>query len=117
VFLIIVPLLIAIAYFTLIERKILGFMQRRRGPNVVGFFGILQPIADGVKLIFKETILPTYSNKILFLVAPLITFTLSLLNWAIIPFSSKFGYVNIELGVLYLFAVSSLGVYGIICAG
>lgn len=113
----VLPLLISIAYFTLVERKILGFMQRRRGPNVVGFFGLLQPIADGIKLILKETILPNYANKFIFLIAPIITFTLSLLNWAIIPFSENFVYADINLGVLYLFAISSLGVYGIICAG
>lgn len=117
ILLIVLPLLISIAYFTLVERKILGFMQRRRGPNVVGFFGLLQPIADGVKLIFKETILPTHANKILFILAPIATFSLSLLGWAIIPFDENYVYANIELGVLYLFAISSLGVYGIICAG
>jgi NADH:ubiquinone oxidoreductase subunit H len=80
ILLLILPLLLSIAYFTLVERKILGFMQRRRGPNVIGFFGLLQPIADGVKLILKETILPTHANKIIFLLAPILTFTLSLLN-------------------------------------
>ena len=80
ILLVILPLLISIAYFTLIERKVLGFMQRRRGPNVVGFFGLLQPIADGVKLIFKETIVPTHANKIIFFWSPILTFTLSLTN-------------------------------------
>jgi hypothetical protein len=80
VLVIILPLLISIAYFTLVERKVLGFMQRRRGPNVVGFFGLLQPIADGVKLIFKETIVPTHANKVIFFWSPILTFTLSLTN-------------------------------------
>lgn len=115
--LIILPLLICIAYFTLVERKILGFMQRRRGPNVVGFFGLLQPIADGVKLIFKETIVPTQANKILFFWAPILTFTLSLTNWVNIPFNEGWVYADIKLSVLCLYAISSLGVYGIICAG
>jgi len=117
IILIILPLLISIAYFTLVERKILGFMQRRRGPNVVGLFGLLQPIADGVKLILKETIIPTNANRILFILAPIITFTLSLISWAVIPFDYNLVYADIQLGVLYLFAISSLGVYGIICAG
>lgn len=117
VLVIILPLLISIAYFTLVERKVLGFMQRRRGPNVVGFFGLLQPIADGVKLIFKETIVPTHANKIIFFWSPILTFTLSLTNWINIPFNHGWVYADIKLSVLCLYAISSLGVYGIICAG
>ena len=117
ILLVILPLLISIAYFTLIERKVLGFMQRRRGPNVVGFFGLLQPIADGVKLIFKETIVPTHANKIIFFWSPILTFTLSLTNWVNIPFNDGWVYADIKLSVLCLYAISSLGVYGIICAG
>lgn len=117
VLVIILPLLISIAYFTLVERKVLGFMQRRRGPNVVGFFGLLQPIADGVKLIFKETIIPTHANKVIFFWAPILTFTLSLTNWINIPFNEGWVYADIKLSVLCLYAISSLGVYGIICAG
>lgn len=117
VLVIILPLLISIAYFTLVERKVLGFMQRRRGPNVVGFFGLLQPIADGVKLIFKETIVPTHANKVIFFWSPILTFTLSLTNWINIPFNEGWVYADIKLSVLCLYAISSLGVYGIICAG
>jgi NADH-quinone oxidoreductase subunit H len=114
---IVIPILIAVAYFTLFERKILAFMQRRKGPNVIGFFGLLQPLADGLKLLLKETVIPTNSNKMIFIIAPILTFTLSLINWAIIPFSQNFVLSDIKLGVLFLLAVSSLGVYGIICAG
>ena len=114
---ILVPLLIAVAYFTLAERKILAAIQRRRGPNVNGLFGLLQPLVDGVKLLLKETILPNQANTILFLIAPMVTFFLSLVAWVVIPFDDGIVLSDIELGLLYLFAISSLSVYGIITAG
>jgi NADH-quinone oxidoreductase subunit H len=114
---IVVPLLGAIAYFTLAERKILGAIQRRRGPNVVGAYGLLQPLADGFKLLVKETIIPSNSNKFIFILSPILTFTLSLIGWAVIPYDEYAIFAQINLGVLYLFAVSSLGVYGVIMSG
>jgi NADH-quinone oxidoreductase subunit H len=114
---IIVPLLIAVAYLTYAERKVLAAMQLRRGPNVVGTFGLLQPFADGLKLLFKETIIPSGANRVVFIAAPMITFTLSLVAWAVIPFGKGIVLANINVGVLYLFAISSLGVYGIVMAG
>lgn len=114
---IILPLLIAIAYFTLAERKIMAAIQRRKGPNVVGFLGLLQPLADGLKLILKETTIPSNANKILFNIAPILTFFLSLLGWAVIPFGEGIVLSDINLGLMYLFAISSLGVYGVIIAG
>lgn len=114
---IIVPLLIAVAYFTLAERKILGAIQRRRGPNLVGVYGLLQPLADGFKLLVKETILPSNSNKIIFILSPIITFVISLMGWAIIPYSKYAVLSDINIGLLYIFAISSLGVYGIIMSG
>lgn len=114
---IIVPLLIAVAYFTIAERKIMGGIQRRRGPNVVGFIGLMQPLADGLKLFVKETTLPTSSNTGVFLLAPTLFFILSLLSWAIIPFSEGIVLCDFNLGVLYLFAISSLNVYGILFSG
>jgi NADH-quinone oxidoreductase subunit H len=117
ILLILVPLLVAIAYLTYAERKVIAAMQLRVGPNVVGWFGLLQPFADGLKLLHKETIIPARSNPILFLLAPLITFGLSLSAWAVIPFSPGCMISNINVGVLYLFAISSLGVYGVIIAG
>lgn len=114
---IVVPLLIAVAYFTIAERKIMGAIQRRRGPNVIGYIGLLQPLADGLKLFVKETILPTSANTGIFLIAPGLSFTLSLISWAIIPLAEGIVISNINLGILYLFAISALNVYGILFAG
>ncbi len=114
---IVVPLLISVAYLTYAERKVIAAMQLRKGPNVVGPFGLLQPIADGLKLLFKETIIPTGANRVVFLMAPMITFVLSLVAWAVIPFDKGLVLADINVGILYLFAISSLGVYGIIMAG
>jgi NADH-quinone oxidoreductase subunit H len=114
---IIIPLLIAVAYFTIAERKIIGTIQRRKGPNVIGFLGLLQPLADGLKLFTKETILPNNSTTSIFLLAPILTFLLSLISWAVIPLSSKIVLANINLGILYLLAVSSINIYGILIAG
>jgi NADH-quinone oxidoreductase subunit H len=117
ILLVIVPLLLAVAYLTLAERKVLAAAQLRRGPNVVGPFGLLQPLADGLKLLMKETVIPTGANRGVFLAAPIVTFTLSLVAWAVIPFDSGMVIADINVGILYLFAISSLGVYGIMMAG
>lgn len=116
---IIVPLLIAVAYVTLAERKILASMQLRVGPNVVGVAGLLQPLADGVKLFSKETILPTHANLVIFLVAPVVALSLSLITWGVIPYGPEGGAVlaDINIGVLYLLAVSSISVYAVLMSG
>jgi NADH-quinone oxidoreductase subunit H len=114
---IVLPLLGAVAYLTYAERKVMAAMQLRRGPNVVGPFGLFQPIADGLKLLFKETIIPTGANRVVFIAAPMLTFILSLVAWAVIPFDKGLVLANINVGILYLFAISSLGVYGIVMAG
>jgi NADH-quinone oxidoreductase subunit H len=114
---ILVPVLIAVAYLTLAERKVLAAIQIRRGPNVVGPFGLWQPFADAIKMVMKETIIPTGANRALFLMAPMLTFGLAMIAWAVIPVNNGWAVANINVGVLYLFAISSLGVYGIIIAG
>jgi NADH-quinone oxidoreductase subunit H len=112
-----VPLLVAVAYMTYVDRKVWASIQLRRGPNVVGPFGLLQPLADGVKLFLKETIVPSSANSILFLIAPMITFMTALIAWAVVPFDDGWVIADINVGILYLFAISSLGVYGVIIAG
>lgn len=115
--LLMIALLLGVAYLTLAERKVIGYMQLRVGPNVVGPFGLLQPIADGIKLLHKETIIPMAANKLLFLAAPVLFFSLSLAAWAVIPFAPNWVFSDINVGLLYLLAISSLGVYGILIAG
>ena len=114
---ILIPLLISVAYLTYAERKVIAAMQMRKGPNVVGPFGLLQPIADAVKLLFKETILPAGANRVVFVAAPMLTFILAMIGWAVIPFDEGVVLADINVGILYLFAISSLGVYGVIMAG
>ena len=112
-----VPLLVAVAMIVWLDRRVWAFVQKRRGPNVVGPFGLFQSIADFLKYIFKEIIIPASSNKVIFVLAPIITMTLALIAWAVIPFSESLVLANINVGILYLFAISSLGVYGIIMGG
>lgn len=112
-----VPLLIMVAYLTYAERKVLAAMQVRKGPNVVGPFGLYQPFADAIKMLTKETIIPSGANRFLFLLAPMITFGLALIAWAVIPVNAGWAIANINVGILYLFAISSMGVYGVIIAG
>ena len=111
------PLLTAVAMIVWLDRRVWAFVQKRRGPNVVGPFGLFQSLADALKYIFKEIIIPASSNKVIFVLAPIITMTLALISWAVIPFSDNFVLADINVGILYLFAVSSLGVYGIIMGG
>jgi NADH-quinone oxidoreductase subunit H len=117
ILLVVVPLLICVAMLTYFERKVIGAIQLRKGPNVVGPFGLLQPFADALKLLTKETIVPTGANRIVFMMAPMLTLLLSLVAWAVIPFGYGLVLADINVGILYLFAISSLGVYGIIMAG
>jgi len=113
----VLPLLVAVAYLTYAERKVIAAMQMRKGPNVVGWFGLLQPLADGAKLFLKETILPRDASPVVFLAAPMLTFGLAMLAWAVIPVGDGWVLSDINVGVLYIFAISSLGVYGILMAG
>ena len=112
-----IPVLTAVAMIVWLDRRVWAFVQKRRGPNVVGPFGLLQSLADALKYIFKEVIIPASSNKVIFILAPIITMTLAMIAWAVIPFSESFVLANINVGILYIFAVSSLGVYGIIMGG
>ena len=114
---ILVPVLVSVALVVWLDRRIWGAVQKRKGPNVVGPFGLLQTLADALKYIFKEIIIPASSNKIIFILAPITTMTLALVAWAVIPFSDEFVLADINVGILYIFAISSLGVYGIIMGG
>ncbi len=117
IFFLLVPVLVSVALIVWLDRRIWGLVQKRRGPNVVGPFGLLQSLADALKYIFKEIIIPASANKVIFILAPIVTMTLALIAWAVIPMSETFVLANINVGILYLFAVSSLGVYGIIMGG
>jgi len=114
---ILLPVLVSVALIVWLDRRVWGFVQKRRGPNVVGPFGLLQTLADALKYIFKEIIIPASANKVIFVLAPIVTLTLALIAWAVVPFSNKLVLANINVGILYLFAVSSLSVYGIIMGG
>ena len=117
IFFILVPILVSVALIVWLDRRIWGLVQKRKGPNVVGPFGLFQTIADALKYIFKEVIIPASSNRFIFILAPIITMTLALAAWAVIPFSEELILADINVGILYLFAISSLGVYGIVLGG
>lgn len=117
ILLLIIFILVGIAYLTLAERKVLGGIQRRKGPKVIGIFGLIQPLADGLKLLIKETILPSNANLFVFILAPIITFTLSLFVWSVVPFDKGIVFADLNIGILFIYAVSSLSVYGIILSG
>ena len=117
IFFLLIPVLVTVAMIVWLDRRVWAFVQKRRGPNVVGPFGLLQSLADALKYIFKEIIIPASSNKVIFILAPIITMTLALVAWAVIPFSENLVLADINVGILYLFAISSLGVYGIIMGG
>jgi len=112
-----IPILVSVALIVWFDRRVWAFVQKRRGPNVVGPFGLLQTVADALKFMFKEIIIPASANKVIFILAPIVTMTLALIAWAVIPFSEVLVLSNINVGILYLFAISSLGVYGIIMGG
>jgi NADH-quinone oxidoreductase subunit H len=112
-----IPVLVSVAMIIWLDRRVWAFVQKRRGPNVVGPFGLLQPLADALKYMFKEIIIPAAANKVIFILAPIVTMTLALIAWAVIPFNNYFVLADINAGILYLFAISSLGVYGIIMGG
>ena len=114
---VLIPVLVSVAMIVWLDRRIWAFVQKRRGPNVVGPFGLFQTLADALKYIFKEIIIPASSNKIIFILAPIVTMTLALIAWAVIPFSENYVLADINVGILYIFAISSLGVYGIIMGG
>ena len=117
VFVILIPLLISIAYLTLAERKVLGYMQSRRGPNVVGIYGLLQPLADGLKLFTKEIIIPNHANVVLYILAPILSLTLAFMAWGVVPYGEGMVLSDLSIGVLYLFAVSSISVYAVLMSG
>jgi len=117
ILLLLIPVLVSVALIVWFERRVWGFVQKRRGPNVVGPFGIFQTLADALKYIFKEIVIPASADKIVFILAPIVTMTLALVAWAVIPFSEKMIISDINVGILYVFAISSLGVYGIILGG
>ena len=117
ILIVLVPILLSVAFMTIIERKVLASMQRRVGPNTVGYFGVLQPFADALKLVVKETVVPQHATRSLFFLAPVISLVFSLLGWAVIPFGSGLALSDFSLGILYSLAISSIGVYGVLFAG